>query len=77
MKWDEFTTLLSGLGPDTPLVRVVAIRAEEDKNVLKTFTPGQRRIRNEYRSRRAKQIPQENVQDALERMKQAFIQMAK
>lgn len=39
MPWDEFSDLLSGIGPDTALGRIVAIRAEEDEEILKHFTP--------------------------------------
>ena len=38
MKWDEFHDLLVGIGPDTPLGRMVSIRAEDDKDVLKHFS---------------------------------------
>ena len=38
MPWDEFSDLLSGIGPDTALGRIVAIRAEEDEEILKHFT---------------------------------------
>ncbi|MGN1030101.1 MAG: Gp15 family bacteriophage protein, partial [Butyricicoccaceae bacterium] len=76
MPWDEFCDLLAGLGADTPLGRIVAIRAETDKEVLKNFTKEQRRIRSEWQSRRAKQrTPQENIA-ALESIKQALIAMA-
>lgn len=51
MSWGEFCTLLSGIMPDTPLGQVVSIRSETDKDVLKHFTPDQRRIRNEWRRR--------------------------
>ena len=44
MKWDEFKDLLTGIGPETPLGRIVAIRAEDDKEMLKQFTPEQNRI---------------------------------
>ena len=47
MPWREFKQLLTGIGPDTPLGRIVAIRCEDDKDVLKNFTPDQRRIRAE------------------------------
>ena len=42
--WDEFRSLLAGISPDTVLGRVVAIRSETDKNVIKHFTADQRRI---------------------------------
>lgn len=50
MEWVEFTTLLSGIMPDTPLGSTVQIRAEEDKDVLKNFTKEQHSIRNAWRS---------------------------
>ena len=76
MSWDEFTDLLSGISPDTALGRIVAIRAEEDKDILKHFTPEQRRIRNEWRTRQAMKISEEERDKFLESMKQAFIDMA-
>lgn len=51
MSWNEFCTLLSGLMPDTPLGRVVSIRAETDPDIIKNFNDGQRRIYNEWRAR--------------------------
>lgn len=76
MPWREFKQLLTGIGPDTPLGRIVAIRREEDKDVLKNFTPDQRRIRAEWRNRRAKMVTQAQVDDIAEQLKQAFIKMA-
>ena len=76
MKWSEFRDLLVGLGPDTALGRIVSIRSEEDKEVLKHFTKEQKRIRNEWRARRAKQIKPEDMNDILEGFKKAFISMA-
>ena len=34
MTWDEFRDLLVGISPETPLGRIVSIRAEDDKEVL-------------------------------------------
>ena len=56
MSWDEFCTLLSGLKSDTPLGNIVSIRSETDKNILKNFTPQQRKIRSEWQRRKAKKI---------------------
>ena len=44
MTWDEFRDLLVGISPETPLGRIVSIRAEEDKEVLKHFTKEQLRM---------------------------------
>ena len=77
MKWAEFASLLSGLGPDTALGRIVAIRTEEDKNVLENFTREQHRIRNEWKRRRAKQIAatadRAQVEAQLDTMKMGFL----
>ena len=67
MKWDEFKDMLSGLGPDTPLGRIVSIRAEDDPEILEYFSPEQKRIRMEWRTRR---------EGFLESMKQALIYAA-
>lgn len=56
MTWDEFCTLLAGIMPETPLGQVVQIRSENDREKLKNFTPEQKRIRNEWRSRSASQV---------------------
>lgn len=76
MKWDEFKDLLVGIGPETPLGRIVAIRAEEDREILDRFTPEQHRIRNEWRMGRAKAVKPENMAAVLEQFKNAFISMA-
>lgn len=76
MKWSEFRDLLVGISPDTALGRIVAVRAEEDKDVLKLFTKEQKRIRNKWRNRKAKAMKPEQVEDFLEQMKTAFIRMA-
>ena len=51
MEWREFLTLLSGIMPETPLGMVVQIRSEEDREILKHFTPSQKQIRDAWRSR--------------------------
>ncbi|MDF9845172.1 MULTISPECIES: Gp15 family bacteriophage protein [unclassified Paenibacillus] len=53
MPWEEFCTLVSGLMPDTPLGSIVTIRAEQDRKVIKNFSPDQRRIHSEWRTRQA------------------------
>lgn len=68
--------MLVGIGPDTPLGRIVSIRAEKDKDRLKYFTKEQHRIRNEWKSRQMKQIHEMDRDAVLEQIKQAFISMA-
>lgn len=56
MSWNEFCTLLSGLLPDTPLGRIVNIRAEKDPKVLKTFSPEQKKIRSDWQRRKLQRM---------------------
>ena len=56
MDYKEFTVLLSGLTSDTPLGKIVQIRSEEDKNVLKSFTKEQHKIRNDWRNKQNKKL---------------------
>lgn len=48
LPYTEWGKLVSGLMDDTPLGRVVAVRAEEDRKVIAKMTPWQRRIRAEW-----------------------------
>ena len=77
MKWDEFQSLLVGISPDTALGRVVSIRSETNREHLKHFSKEQRRIRNEWLSRRAKKVTPASRDAFLEDIKNAFIAMAK
>lgn len=56
MSWDEFCTLLAGLKHDTPLGNIVSIRSETDKDMLKHFTPQQKKIRSEWQKRKVKRV---------------------
>lgn len=76
MKWDEFKDLLIGIAPDTALGRIVAIRAETDKEVLKHFSKDQLRIRSEWMRRKAKAVSSEDMESILDGFKQAFMSLA-
>lgn len=77
MKWDEFKAMVSGLSADTPLGRIVSIRAESDKNVLKHFSKEQKRIRDEWRSRSAQKMDKETFDQAMLGFEKMFEAMAK
>lgn len=75
VSWDEIRSLLSGLSPDTPLGRVVAIRSETDEDILKHFTKDQKRIHDAWRIRRAERMTAEDYDQQmaeLERMMSAL-----
>lgn len=67
--------MLSGLNSDTPLGNIVSIRAETDSEVIKSFSKEQKRIRNEYQRKLAKEKSQDEVDSAIESLKQAFIKL--
>ena len=50
VSWDEFKSLLAGMAPETALGRMVAIRSETDKDVIKHFTREQKRIHDDWRN---------------------------
>ena len=72
VSWDEFRSLLGGLSPETALGRVVAIRSETDKNVLKHFTKDQRRIYDEWRQRRAERMDQATFEREMANLERAL-----
>ena len=77
MKWDEFKALISGLSPETPLGKLVSIRAENDKDVLKHFSKDQKRIRSEWRSRSAQQMDKQTFEQAMIGFEKMLEAMAK
>lgn len=77
MEWREFTTLLSGIMPDTPLGQIIKIRSEEDVEVLEHFSAEQHRIRNEWRNKQLQEtIKNMNKEEVMKQMKAMFKSMA-
>ena len=75
MTWNEFKSLLQGLGPETPLARTAQIRLENDKNVLKNFTSSQHKIRNKWRSRNVKHYSTDDIDMVLAEFQSIFASM--
>lgn len=83
MSWVEFTTLLAGLDDTTPLGKMIVIRSENDKDILKRFTKEQHRIRNEWRAKHRPTVSLPSTQkekadynQAIEGFRQMFLAMA-
>lgn len=72
MPWKEFKDLLCGLGPDTPLGRIVAIRAENDREILKNYTKSMHKIRNDYRNKSAKKMDRQTYDKAMQNLEFMF-----
>ena len=76
MKWQEFKALVACFDVKTPLGRIVQIRAEDQPERLRQFTPQMHEIRNKWRRRKAEQMPQKNVDAFLAEMQKTFKLMA-
>lgn len=77
MQWEEFKQLLSGIGPDTPLGRIVQIRSETDPDRLKSFSPSMRRIRSAWQLAHIPERSKQETDAFLKQMEAAFLSMAK
>lgn len=55
LPYPEWAKLVGGLMDDTPLGRVVAVRAENDQKVIARMSPWQRRIRARWSAHLARQ----------------------
>lgn len=75
MPWSEFTNLVTGLLPETPLGAIIRIRSEDDPNVLKQFSRDQMEVRNKWRERQA--LKQLDNPDVLEKSMDNLSKMLK
>lgn len=77
MDWKEFTTLLSGIMPETPLGKIISIRSESDSDILERFTPEQHRIRNEWNERQLqRKIESMSKEEVMKQVQAMFRSMA-
>ena len=76
MSWREFAYFINGLSGETPLGRVIAIRAEKDPERIKEFTDDEKKIRTEYLRKKAFKKDTKEVDAVLDGIKQAFVGMA-
>lgn len=76
LSWGELISDIEGLNSETPLGNVIRIRKEKDPEVLKKFTPEEIKIRNEWLTKSASQISEENYEQAMESIKNMFKTMA-
>lgn len=72
MDYQEFSTLLHGILPNTPLGEIVQIRAEENPEVLKNFNDSQRKIRDDWRSHQINEMTEEEKQEQILQLQDIF-----
>lgn len=77
VSWDEFKSLLSGMDPETPLGRIVAIRAETDKKVIKNFNKDQKQIYDAWRKRKAETMSQATYDQEMKVLERMFADMCR
>jgi hypothetical protein len=75
MVWNDFCVLVGGLLDTTPLGRIVAIRAEKDKEVIKRFSKDQKRIHDEWRKVQLEDITPEQEKKMFEGLSKMFASM--
>lgn len=75
VSWDEFRSLLAGIAPETALGRVVAIRSEEDPDVIKHFTKDQKRIYDEWQKQKADAMTPEDYSRAMDNLERLMAQI--
>lgn len=75
VSWDEFKSLLAGISPETALGRIVAIRSETDKNIVKHFSRDQKRIYDEWRNRKADMMTQVSFEQEMADLESMFAAM--
>ena len=75
VSWDEFRALIAGLSPETALGRVVAIRSETDKDIIKHYTKDQRRIYDDWRNREMKEMDGETFEKEMAGLEKMFAAM--
>ena len=56
MKWSEFITRIAGFDKDSPLIAVIRIRLEKNKDIIKNFNESQKRIYNDWQKRRQERL---------------------
>ena len=75
MDWGEFSDLVSGLTEQTPLIRLAQVRTERDRERIKNFTTSERRIYNEWQTRKAKEKTRKEVEAFQSDLSSAFSEM--
>lgn len=73
MDWVEFTTLLNGITADTPLGKIIQIRAEDDREIINNFSKHEREIHDDWsRKQFEKKYKNKDKNEAMNEIKQMF-----
>lgn len=72
LDWGEFANMLGGIMPQTPLGQIISIRSEENPDILKNFTPEQKKMRREWRSKQSKIMSEKECERMMKELEQVF-----
>lgn len=77
MDEDEFFSLLAGLNETTALIKIVQIRSETDKEILKHYTPEMKKIRQDWLDRFKEENNEEIIENNFKSIFKAFETLSK
>lgn len=77
MTYGEFSSYISGLGPETALGNLVRIRSEKDPDTIKKFNESEKRIRNEWVSKHVREMSPEEYDRAMKNLERILTSMGK
>lgn len=75
ISWDEFKALVAGISSETVLGQVVSIRSETDQKIIKHFSKDQRRIYDDWRSRKCEKMDQATFEKEMNNLERMFAAM--
>lgn len=70
LPYRDWCSLVEGLSSDSPLGKVIAIRAETDRQQIEQMTPAQKKIRQEWSRFLSQTATRGNEQDQKKQMEQ-------
>lgn len=71
LAYPEYRRLFNGLMDTTPLGKIISIRSEKDKDVLKRFGPNEKKIRNDWiKFKHKKQLDNMTEQEKIKQIKE-------
>lgn len=68
LKYSDWAKMVSGLMDDTPLGRIVAVRSEKDREMIRHMNKWQKQIRADWTAFRASSRPQVEAAEAKKQM---------
>lgn len=76
IRYKDWAMLVAGLSTQTPLGQTVAVRMEQDKEIIRRFSPQQKKVRAEWQNfLAARAFGSDDAKKNLQNLQMAFKQM--